>query len=202
MTANIAQLKESEPANTGLIGTFFSSNRSQAQAKSHKQGYCPACDELLLPQSNFCGDCGSPAGQHSETAHSIGTAQPHTHGVQHAEIPAFAQVSPQMKKAIPPEIKKEYGNITTLLARERFFLIAHYLLFLSANLFGFWVSIKAYNGLYADEVTRVVIALFPLFFINTVALGCLWTIKGTKAEIARLKERLTYLHYQIEYINL
>lgn len=45
-------------------------------------------------------------------------------------------------------------------------------------------------------------ALFPLLFVNGVALGSLVPIKGTKKEIARLKERMTYLHYQIEYVNL
>ena len=123
--------------------------------------------------------------------------------MQAATVPAFAQVNKQMSKAIPPQLKKEYRKLTTLLARERFFLLSHYLIFLVVNLFGFWVSMKAYEGLfYADKISRALMALFPLFFINCVALGSLAPIKGTKHEITRLKERLTYLHYQIEYINL
>jgi hypothetical protein len=45
-------------------------------------------------------------------------------------------------------------------------------------------------------------AFTPLFFINSIALACLSPIKGTKREIARLKEKLTYVKFQVEYQNL
>jgi hypothetical protein len=204
MTGNIAQLNESVPTDGELVGSFFSGNQSHVQARSSKQGHCPVCDGALLPQSKFCGDCGSPAQQSTDTnSNNINSHQLHTQGAHADNVPAFAQVSQQISKAIPPELKKEYRKLTTLLIRERFFLLSHYLIFLFSNLLGFWMSFKAYHGLfYADEISRTVMALFPLFFINCVALGCLVPIKGTKKEIARLKERMTYLHYQIEYMYL
>lgn len=133
--SNVAQLKESVPTSGQLVGSFYSGNQSQLQARSDKQGHCPACNEPMVPQSKFCGDCGSPAEQHTHSAHEL-------------TVPAFAQVSQQMSKAVPPELKKEYRKLTTLLARERFFLIAHYLIFLFVNLLGFWIAVKAYNGLF------------------------------------------------------
>jgi hypothetical protein len=204
MPSNLAQLNQSVPTDTELVGSFFSGSRPHVQTRISKQDHCPVCNEALLPQSKFCGDCGSPAHQHTDSnRNNISDAQLHTHHAQAVSMPAFAQVSEELRKAIPPELKKEYRKLTTLLARERFFLLAHYLIFLCANLFGFWTSFKAYNELfYADEISRTVMALFPLFFINCVALGCLVPIKGTKHEITRLKERLAYLHYQIEYVNL
>ena len=151
---------------------------------------------MLIPESKFCGDCGSPTNHNHATEHS------HIDGAHAASVPAFAQVSQQLRKPIPPELKKEYTKVSTLLIRERFFLIMHCLIYAIANLFGFFVACKAYNSFFADEMTRVMVSVIPLFFINTVALGCLVPIKGTRKELARLKNRMTYLHYQIEYVNL
>jgi hypothetical protein len=189
MTSDIAQ--DSLPTNSKLIGSFFTGTAG----RTSQQGHCLVCNEELLPQSKFCGDCGTPTKQDTAT----NAADP----VSEHTVPDFAQVNPKMSRAIPPELKKEHRKLTTLLARERFFLLTHYLIFLATNLFGFWMAMKAYNGLfYADQISRTVMALFPMFFINTVALGCLAPIKGTKNEISRLKEKLTYLHYRIEYVGL
>jgi len=199
MTSNPAQLKESVPTNAGLVGSFYSGKRHEEGAT---QLLCVTCKAAMLPDSKFCGDCGSAAqSQVQETAHAINNDLMHAQSIH--TMPAFAQVSPKLRKAVPPQLKQEYRKLNTLLLRERIFLFSHYVIFLSANLFGFWTSFKAYHELfYADEISRSVMALFPLFFINCVALGCLVPIKGTKSEIARLKEKITYLHYQIEYANI
>ena len=204
MVSSSVQLIEPIPTNAGLIGSFFTGRHLPRQSSDTKQEYCQRCNELLMPQSRFCGDCGSAAPSHNMTNSQTLDAGHQLPGLSTpvANVPDFAHVSAQMRKAIPPELKKEYCKVHCLLSRERFFLVMHYLIFLGGNLFGFWMSVIAYNGLVADEVSRAVIALFPTFFINSVAFACLVPIKGTKKEIARLKERMTYLHYQIEYVNL
>lgn len=124
------------------------------------------------------------------------------HGRSTTAAPAFAKVQPKTKRPIPKELQEELTQLLCLVARERLFLYMHCLIFLSMNLFGFWLSMRAYNGYIGDEITKGIIALTPLMFINTVALACLAPIKGTKREIARLKEKLSYVRFQIEYHNL
>lgn len=115
--------------------------------------------------------------------------------------PKFATVAPQIQHA-DPRVQSELNKHTVLLARERLILYWHCLVYLAVNLFGFWLSLKAYNEYVADELTRGVIALTPLLFINAIALVFLSPIKNTKNEIHRLKERIKYLRIQIEYENI
>jgi hypothetical protein len=56
--------------------------------------------------------------------------------------------------------------------------------------------------MHGDEVTKFIMALTPLTFINFVALSCLAPIKGTRREIARLLEKKQYVQFQMEYSNL
>jgi hypothetical protein len=149
---------------------------------------CPNCQHSYPQDAKFCGDCGASA---------AGATLPTKH-LEHA--PNFAHVKANAE--IPKELSEELGGTIVLLARERIFLYMHCLLFLAINLFGFWLSMKIYNGYDCDELTRGVISLTPLFYINSVALVCLVPIKGTKREIGRLKERITFLRYRIEYRNL
>lgn len=99
-------------------------------------------------------------------------------------------------------MKDEINNLVCLLLRERLFLFIHWGIFLSMNLLGLYLSLTAYNGYNGDELTKSVIAMTPLMFINTIALACLAPIKGTKREIARLRERLSYVRFQVEYHNM
>ncbi len=204
---NSVQVKETISNRTGLIGSFYNSKIVQ-EKNIHA---CPVCSEVLVAGSKFCGECGSaavtdkvtPAAvSHNFGNHNLSSEYLNTQRKQVAGMPAFAQVSTQLRKSIAPELKQEYCKVTCLLARERVFLILHYLLFLGGNLFGLWCALTAYNGLIADEVTRTVVALVPMFFINTVAFGAVVPIGGTKKQIARLKERMIHIHYQIEYTNL
>jgi len=216
MVSTSSQLKEAIPASGGLIGSFY--NGKVVQHKNPLS--CPNCNENLLPESKFCGECGSANTGKIVQAQTVQaqTVQAQTSpnfGNQNLSseylnsqrkqitgMPSFAQVSPKLRRPISPELKQEYCKVTCLLARERVFLLFHYLFFLGGNLFGLSCAFKAYNGLVADEVTRVVIALVPMFFINTVSFSAVVPIGGTKKEIARLKDRITHLHYQIEYTNL
>lgn len=119
----------------------------------------------------------------------------------HEPAPRFAKVAPKITH-VDPALRAELAKNILLLARERMFLYMHCLFFLVINLFGFWLSLKAYNEYNADELTKTVIALTPLMFINTLGLVCLSPIKGTKLEISRLKEKIKYIRVQIEYRNI
>ncbi|MBS1992924.1 MAG: hypothetical protein JSS86_13620 [Cyanobacteria bacterium SZAS LIN-2] len=115
--------------------------------------------------------------------------------------PSFA-VPKRKNKPIPPEIREEMASINATMLRERFFLIFHYSVFLVTNLIGFAMAIKCYAEYIGDDVTRTMIATTPLLFINLVALCCLVPIKGTKGEIARLKDRMTNLKLRLEFDSI
>ncbi|MGH9548539.1 MAG: hypothetical protein ACRD3W_04155, partial [Terriglobales bacterium] len=182
-----------------------------------------------LEHGRFCGECGAPVANQAQQlqdrqrggslvssfADSFKRTQPvmHTHEMPHVappeehaskkqQAPKFAQVGATQKRDIPPEVRAEFTKLLCLLARERLFLIMHCLIFVTLNLTGLSLSLHAYNGFIGDDMTRSVMALTPLFFINTVALACLAPIKGTKREIARIKERIKFVRIQIEYRNL
>lgn len=201
MAGSSVQLKEPIPTNSGLIGSFYSDKSGLGKSGIH----CFTCNEELLPKARFCGECGQSTTPRKNDAFvnpNLGSNYLNDQRAQVVGTPKFARISPQMKRAIPPQLKQEYCKVSCLLARERAFLILHYSVFLIASLFGLWCAFKAYNDLNADEMTRAVVAFIPLICINTVAFACLVPIKGTKREVSRMKERLTYLHYQIEYLNL
>ena len=201
MASSPTQEKKPISSNSNLIGSFYSSRTGTQTATA-----CGACHVQLPLQAKFCGECGAGASEVKQnnafTNPNLGSGYLNQQRAQVAGLPNFAQVSPQMRKAISPQLKQEYCKVITLLARERIFLVMHYTLFLLANLFGFWCAYTAYTGLNADEVTRMVVAFIPLLCINALAFACFVCINGTKREISRLKERVTYLHYQIEYVNL
>jgi len=141
------------------------------------------------PQSTNPGFIVSPPQQSAQSAQSSEWA------------PKFAAVAPQITH-VDPALRSELAKNIMLLARERMFLYMHCLFFLCINAFGFWLSLKAYNEYNADELTKTIIALTPLMFINTLGLLCLAPIKGTKNEIARLKEKIKYIRVQIEFRNI
>jgi len=114
--------------------------------------------------------------------------------------PSFAV--PKRKKAVPPELREEMNSINMSMVRERFFLIFHYCVFLVTNLIGLAMAIKCYCEYIGDDVTKIMIASTPILFINLCALVCLVPIKGTKAEIARLKDRMTNVKLRLEFDSL
>jgi len=113
--------------------------------------------------------------------------------------PSFAT---QPKVVVPPELIDELKALNTALLREQLFLIFHWCVFLTANLIGFVFSMKCYYQFHGDEMSKIMMALTPLTFINLVALASLSPIRGTRAEIARVKERIKFVKIKIEYRNI
>ncbi|HEY9775245.1 MAG TPA: zinc ribbon domain-containing protein [Planktothrix sp.] len=193
---------------------------------------CPHCATPVDDAGRFCGECGAPTSRvrRQAQAQSLSengfvasfqrtatVAHPHeehehkTHPTPvQAEKPAPPQRTPTfatvnakvVQREVPNELREEINKLVCLLAREKVFLIMHWCIFLSLNLSGLFIAFTAYNGYIGDEVTKTVISLTPMMFINTLALLCLSPIKGTKKEIARLTERLSYVRFQAEYSNL
>lgn len=189
----------------------------------HSTDTCDHCQTALEITARFCGECGAPGRPrhlHQSSSDNRSFAQSfaahrtpgpmhqsadHANGVktqllQRApqKVPTFAKP----KNEVSQELKEELAKLIVLLARERIFLYMHCGIFLTANLFGFYVAMRCYNGYIGDEMTKLIMALTPLLFINAVALACLAPIKGTKREIARLKEQLTDVKFRIEYRNV
>ncbi len=120
--------------------------------------------------------------------------------VRNKSVPQFAHLSGGKKRRrVNPELTAELGGLLALLLRERIFLVIHCIIFVVVNLFGFSLSIECYTGYIGDEATKIVMAMTPLLFINTVGLACMSPIKGTKKEIARIKEKIQYLRFRIDY---
>lgn len=126
------------------------------------------------------------------------------HTSENVVAPGFVQKSQATprQKGVSESLIREMQSLNALLLREKFFLVMHWSIFLAANLLGLYLASKCYYGFMGDEVTRFVLALTPLTFINATALACLAPIKGTKREISRVKERLQYIKVQLEYSDL
>jgi hypothetical protein len=173
---------------------------------------CTRCSHYIEPASKFCGNCGEPAtldmrlnpnNWHAQTqaqvASNLANMQAENFYRTHQQsTPSFA--APNRKaKSVPPEIREEMNGIITHLVRERFFLILHYCIFLVTNLIGFAMAIKCYGEFIGDDVSKTMVALTPLLFINLLALLCLGPIKGTKREIGRLNDRMANLKMRLEF---
>jgi len=96
----------------------------------------------------------------------------------------------------------ECGKLMILLMRERLFLYTHWILFIFFNVLGSWLSWKCYGEFIGDEVSKITIALTPFLFINSIALMFIVPIRGTRREISRLKERLSYVRFKIDFGHL
>lgn len=117
-------------------------------------------------------------------------------------VPSFAHVTKGKSEAALNEMHRELGKLFVLLARERIFLIFHFVFFAVLNLVGFVLALKCYHEFIGDEMTKIMVASTPFLFINSCALLCLIPIKGTRGEIARLKERISYVKFQIQFGQL
>ncbi|MBI4532300.1 MAG: hypothetical protein HY711_00010 [Candidatus Melainabacteria bacterium] len=171
-------------------------SHSFATAAPIKPG-CLACANSLEPGAKFCGTCGTPTqiGTHGHQALAILSKPPN-------KVPGFAPIVPRPVPGAIQEFQQELGKIIVLLARERLFLYFHWLTFLALNASGVVISFKCYFGYLGDELTRLMMASTPLLYVNCLALLCIVPIRGTRKEIARLKERLNFVKFQIEYFHL
>lgn len=158
---------------------------------------CWDCHALLDPGAKFCGGCGSVV--RTAQANFDFSARGHKRA---ATAPSFAPVSRKHRSAPSPELQAEAGKLMLLLARERLFLYMHWIICLSVHFFGFWLTWVCYVDYIGDELTRLMMASTPLLYINLTALICFVPIRGTRKEISRLKEKLNYVRFQIEYNHL
>jgi DNA-directed RNA polymerase subunit RPC12/RpoP len=169
-------------------GTKTASNSAQQAG----QGACSNCSHQLLAKAKYCGECGK----------TVSVKKLESTEVKRQSAPSFAEVHTHQVTEAPQELRDELDKLFAFLTRERFFLCFHYLVFVSMSMFGFCLSLKTYTEFNADEVSKMVIAAVPFAVINLLALLCFSPIRGTKIEIARLKERITYVRYKIEYWGL
>lgn len=164
---------------------------------------CVHCSCEMEVGARFCGDCGIGVAVSTMTkpgASSPPSPQPSPLSDANKTVPQFAHLSGGKKKRrINPELSAELGGLLTLLLRERIFLVIHCIIFLLVNLFGFSLSIECYTGYIGDEATKIVMAMTPLMFINTIGLACMSPIRGTKKEIARIKEKIQYVRFRMDF---
>jgi hypothetical protein len=159
--------------------------------------FCRSCGDELEFAARFCGNCGCVAEDGSEPSADIQLVE-----APLPDLPDFAQVSPPQSGQISSELQKEADRIMILLARERFFLVLHWSCFIGLNLLGAWLALKCYVEFIGDDVSKLLMACTPLLFINSLALMFLVPLRGTKKQLARLKEQLSYIKFQVEFQQL
>lgn len=154
---------------------------------------CQASNEI---HAKFCGNCGfvtAAANARMEEAPPIEAPK---------SMPAFATAGIPTETAKTNQLITEANKLMLHLARERVFLVMHWVIFLVINLFGIWAAWKCYVDFCGDEMSKLMVASTPFLFINSMGLLCLVPIKGTRSQIAFLKERISYLRFNIEFGHL
>ncbi len=116
------------------------------------------------------------------------------------QAPTFAR--PKNRNAVDPAVTKELGSLLVLLARERIFLIMHWVIFVVLSLIGFGLAMKCYTEFHGDHMSKLMMSITPMLFINLSALVCLTPIKGTKREIERIEEKIAYLKFSVRFKHL
>lgn len=157
---------------------------------------CGQCNEPIETQAKFCGQCGK-----------VMAVPQSMHGPQHVErvarctnqVPSFARAQ---FADITPKVRAEINQIMSALFRERFILILNTAVLLGVNLFGFFLSMKAYTEFIGDDVAKLVIAFTPFLFVNCIGFVAIIPIRGTKREIYKLQQRLVFLKAQMDYSQL
>ncbi len=174
---------------------------------------CTHCSVAIESSSKFCGNCGAPR-MHSHFGQAgfdpviSKTAIQASNAINARAAQSFNKSTPSFAKnkrqsrSIPPEMRAEMASLMAAELRERIFLFLHYVVFLVTNLIGLFITVKCYVEFAGDELAKMMIAATPLMFINLVALCGLVPIKGTKREIARIKERMTYLKLAMEFDSI
>ncbi|MBY0359993.1 MAG: zinc ribbon domain-containing protein [Candidatus Obscuribacterales bacterium] len=166
---------------------------------------CSNCSDILEPEAKFCGGCGfivAPTtfniNQYPEYQETLSESS----GPPPVSLPGFATAGIPVDNQRNKQLIEEANKLMVLLARERLFLYMHWLFFIAVNLFGIWVAWKSYFDFVGDEMSKMMVASTPFLFINSMALMSLVPIKGTRSEIARLNERLSYVRFNIEFGHL
>lgn len=159
---------------------------------------CVECSASIEREARFCGECGVVTSLPQEMASPSSTRFAEL-GSRIDSIPIF--VSPA-SSSVPAKILAEIEDVKTSLAREQLLLFTNIALFLAVNAFGFWLALKCYYEFIGDDLTRLIMALTPFLFVNSLALLCISPVKSTKREIAQLNQRLKYLRFQMDYQQL
>ena len=154
---------------------------------------CTNCRSEIEPQGKFCGHCGFVSATWEQVIEETAPA---------ASLPSFATAGIPVESAKTTELITQANRLMLHLARERLFLYMHWIIFLGINFFGFWTAWRCYADFHGDEMSKMVMALTPFLFINSLALLCLVPIKGTRSQIALLKERISYIRFNIEFAHL
>jgi hypothetical protein len=115
-----------------------------------------------------------------------------------SHVPNFAHVRHEAPSVLRQK-QVEMAKLTVILARERLFLLTHFIIFAIVNVIGLWLSVKCYNEFIGDEMTRLMIGCSPFWIFNILGLVCLVPIRGTREGIARLKDQIAHLKVSIEY---
>lgn len=147
--------------------------------------HCLNCGFANEAGAHFCGGCGAGVRQDAPVL-----------------PPSFARVQQLQAPDVNEELQGEAAKLLMQLARERVLLLCHWLLFIGMNIAGVFMAVKCYNEFIADEMSKIMVASTPFLFINSLALLCIVLIKGTRAEIARLKERISYVRFKLEFGHL
>jgi len=174
---------------------------------------CMHCSGVFDSGSKFCGNCGAPS-LHSRHGHGDFDPVISKRAIQasnainervvqstNKQTPSFAK-NKRQSRVIPPEMRAEMSSLMAAELRERIFLFGHYAVFVVTSLIGLVIAFKCYVEFAGDELSKMMMASTPLMFINLVALCALVPIKCTKKEIARIKERMTYLKLAMEFDNI
>jgi hypothetical protein len=146
---------------------------------------CATCGYELEQGAKFCGFCGA-----------LTPAQ----GA--APAPTFAQIAPMQTPTVSKELQGEAAKLLMQLARERLMLIFHWSMFIGLNLVGLVLAMKCYHEFIGDEMSKIMVASTPFLFINSIALLFIVLIRGTRKEIGRLKERISYVKFKIDFGHL
>jgi hypothetical protein len=169
------------------------------QAGNRTGTRCATCSAALEPGARFCGECG--ASMHRPQAEPSQSSQSSCNNAPGGgQTPSFAR--PKGRNTVDPAVNKELGSLLVLLARERVFLIMHWAIFVTLSLIGFSLAMKCYTEFHGDHMSKLMMSITPMLFINLTALVCLTPIKGTKREIERLEEKIAYLKFSVRFKHL
>ncbi len=167
-----------------------------AQTATRTSTRCATCSSPLEGSARFCGECGASMHRpQMETAQSTRNNAPGG-----SQTPSFAR--PKTRHTADPKVTRELSTLLVLLMRERIFLIMHWAIFVTLSLIGFGLAMKCYTEFHGDDMSKLMMAITPMLFINLTALVCLTPIKGTKREIERLQEKIAYLKFTVRFKHL
>ncbi len=156
---------------------------------------CATCSSSIDAGARFCGECGASMRRAPDSPQS-----PCSNAPGGGQAPVFAR--PRTRNTVDPAVSKELGSLLVLLMRERIFLIMHWSIFVTLSLIGFGLAMKCYTEFHGDDMSKLMMAITPMLFINLSALVCLTPIKGTKREIERIQEKIAYLKFSVRFKHL